>query len=333
MTARSRALAGCVFLAVGVTGAQAVLFEVGPGKPYATIQGAVDAAALLDVGGSGMHNQPPADPVDIVVYAGTYTENVNIPPDLTASFNGPNDSWKIRSNPGDKVLVVGGINVGIDRDKSTFDGINVKAVGRSGYFFGQTARSNTIKNAFVYGGNSTAVNFGGIVMDRLFGHNVFDHLTIWDMTFGIISSTNSNWVMTNGIVAGSGTYGMGLFSGNPNTMSYSNIYNFPVDNCNTNGVLGDCSGFPDGGNNVLYPFGLDPEFASTDPNDPHFLWLAQTSPSAGTGSSAGAYTMGQFNMGALPAVPEPATMCLLLPVLGLVGHGRGGRRTWTGRRT
>ena len=303
--------AGLLVPMLATSAAQAVLFEVGAGKPYTTIQDAVNAAAALDIGGPAQHNTPPADPVTIQVYAGIYNEVVAIPADGTSSFNGPNDSWTIRAADGNKVVVNGGISVGVDRDKSTFDGINVHAVGTSGYTFAQTARSNMIKNAFIYGGNTSAINFAGIGMNRLFGTNWLDHMTIFDMTFGVSSSDNSTWVMTNSIVADSGTYGLGQFGGNANGLSYSNIYNPASNNCNSGGNLGDCTLMPDGGNNVFYPFGFDPEFASTDPNHPNFLWLAQTSPSSGTGSSAGRFTNGGLNMGALPTVPEPATLALL----------------------
>jgi len=49
----------------------------------------------------------------------------------------------------------------------------------------------------------------------------------------------------------------------------------------------------------------DPLFASTNPADPHFLWLSSASSPAHLADEQG------DNMGALPTVPEPATMSLL----------------------
>jgi hypothetical protein len=271
----------CVFTPLS----QAVTFEVGPGKTYATIQDAVNAAAALDIP-NATNNTPPASPVNIVVFAGTYTENVNIPADASTKFNGQNDSWTLKANPGDRVVLVGGIAVGNDRDFGTYDGINVNAVGRSGYSFAQTARSNNIKNCFIYGGNSTAVNFAGIAMNRLFGTNFISHVTIHDMTFGISSSDNSTWTLTDSIISYSGTYGIGQSGGNAITPSYCDIFN--AQNCSSNSVLGDCSrAYGDGGHNINYSLGNDPMYASNNPADPNFLKLAPNSPAAGCGQTAG----------------------------------------------
>ncbi len=312
MSIMNKAIAcGVGYFLMGVSLAHAALYEVGPGKTYATIQAAVNAAAATDLL-TTTANTPPASPVDIVVFAGTYTENVDIPADgaTTRRFNSQNDRWTVRANPGDRVLLIGGISVGIDRDNSTFNGINVNAVGRSGYHFAQTARSNNIRNCFIYGGNSTAVNFAGISMNRLFGTNFISHVTIHDMTFGVQSSDNSTWTLRDSIVSYSGTYGLGQFGGNANSPAYCDIFN--AQNCNSGDIppgLGVCTeAYADGGNNVNYSLGNDPMYASTNPADPDFLKLRPNSPAAGTGQTAGDYTNGQLNMGALETAGAPATL-------------------------
>jgi len=284
------------------TASRAALYEVGAGKTYSTIQAAVDAAAAVD--GAGVNNEGQlGNAVEIVVYGGTYTENVAVPADASGAFNGRNDGWTIRNNTGDTVIVNGGMSFGLNRDHVTIDGINIRMNNTvSGLVFAQTSRNNQIKNLWIFGGDNTRA---AVSMNRLFGTNTFDHVTIAGNGYGVQLSDNSTMIFTNSILALNTMEGIGIYGSNASSISYSNIFgnspNFagvtPQDNGNNTGVFGT---------------GLDPQFASLDPNSPHFLWLLGTSPSAGTASSAGSWTDGAFNMGAMPTlVPEPASVALL----------------------
>jgi len=303
-------------VAFGAAGAQAVTFNVdkndagcndGTGTPYCTIQAAVDAAAALDIP-TGPGGGPPADPVDIVIKAGTYVESVSIPDENPVAVAGDNDFWTIRSAAGEKVTVKGGITVGVDRDNFTFDGINVELDGQHGYFFGDTARSNTVKNACIYGGGtlfgSQATGFAGITQDRLFGTNTYDHITLVGCTSGHVSTDHSTSVWSNSIIAYCDEVGSSQAGGNLLSYDHSNLFNpAPATNCSSLdlGGLGDCTeAYDDQGNNINHPTGSNPLFASLDPSNSEFLKLTPGSPCAGMGSSAGAFTSGQLNMGAKP---------------------------------
>src|ERR1700722_2154672 len=84
----------------------ALTYNVGVGQTYSTIQAAVNAAAATD-NPNATTNTPPASPVDIVIYSGTYNELVNIPADPSDQANSQNDYWTIQAAPGAKVWVVG----------------------------------------------------------------------------------------------------------------------------------------------------------------------------------------------------------------------------------
>jgi hypothetical protein len=254
---------GAILLMVA-SSAQAVTFQVGSGKTYATIQSAVDAAVLLDVV-DAPGGVPNPDPVRIEVFAGQYNEVVNIPKDPGGSaFNTANDGWTMIGMSTD-VWVNGGIVSGGGRDSMTFDGINVKMVNASGYFFNNTSRQNTVKNAIIYNGNQTAVDsvpglyeydgvgdqvhvagdpipggqfavnneFGqapdthwsAIRDHRLFGFNWYDHLTIYDNRGGFQWSNSTNTAgVSNVIVNGSKVFATSNVNGNANPFNNSNVH-------------------------------------------------------------------------------------------------------------
>ena len=286
--------------------AGAATFEVGPGRAYSTIQSAVDAAAALDDPGA-TSNTGQSNPVHIVIFeqAGGYSEVVSIPNDPASSigdevFNGANDGWTVRANPTDEVWVNGGFNVGVDRDHVTFDGINVQMSGGpgSGFHFNQTARSCHIKNLVIHGSNNSPAVAGS----NLYGWNNLDHVTIYGTTSGISYGYASATTVTNSIIAN--TVNTGHQSSSASQYSYSDVYG-----CNPNFNGGEI----DSGNNVSWPNGLDPQFLSTNPASPSFLRLDPASPCAGTASSAGSFTNGEFNMGAFPAgspSQDPGACCL-----------------------
>jgi hypothetical protein len=284
----------CWSLALGAvlsSPAMGLVFEVGTGKPYTTVQSAVNAAAALD--GSGT-------PIDIVVYTGLYPEDVAIPADASNQFNGINDGWTIRSNPGDEVWLDGGsMSFGQDRDNLTVTGINIKMrSGKTAISFNQTSRSNLIKDAVIYGGTGTG-GFPAIGGDLFYGTNTIDHVTIYKADYGPSVGYASSVNVSNSIIAGASGYS--FYSSNGSAISYSNLFS----------AVNVAGGGYDAGGNLNWPTGMDPLFASTTFGSPNFLWLSAVSPAAGTAATAGTRTMGQLNMGALPAVPEPATLALL----------------------
>jgi hypothetical protein len=281
----------------------AAVYTVGPSQTYSTIQDAINAAAGADVGSSG-DNDPNPDPVDIVVYAGTYTENLVVPTDATNKFNGKNDGWTIRANTGDNVLLKGKIDFGVDRDNGVLRGIDIDWTGQNyAISFSQTARNTLVENALIYGG--TAGGHPAISGANFYGSNNLNHVTIYGADYGVSVGYASSLNMTNSIVAFS--VNSAFYSSNGSSISYSDFYG---NNPNFT------SGNVDGGNNLNYPTGLDPMFVSTNPLDPHFLWLQQGSPASGAASDSG-------NMGARPTlVPEPT----VLGVLCLGGMFLAGRR-------
>ena len=301
------------------------LFEVGPGKEFATIQAAVDAAALLDDPGA-TNNNPRPDPVQIVVYEGVYEENVVIPSDPATAFNGANDGWTIRSAECFNVLVRGSISVGLDRDHVTFDGINLDMSTSlsSGFSFSQTARSCSIKNLIIFGNNGSGAAISG---SSLYGSNTHDHVTIYGTAYGVSYGYASSVVVTASITAFCTNYGH--CSGDGSAYYYSNVYGCNPNSCNGGDIC------------VFCPISADPQFLSTDPANKNFLRLSSTiSPCRGTGGTVGRCTGGEANMGAFPSGPAPPeivgaccidfTTCLETT---LIGCGYSGGFWWLGAGT
>ena len=237
--------------------ATAAVREVGPGKTYSTIQDAVNAASNGE---------------EIIVYEGTYAEVVSI----------SKDNLDIHINAGDKVLVEGAFNLSGGAENNLFEGFYVKPTTQTACYSAGVSRNNTWRNMVVYG-NSSRAAFGG---SGMYGSDTIDHCTVYDCLKGGSYGTSSSAVMTNSILAFNAD-GWSSSGGSP--ISYSNWYHNPDPN----------SGYEDTGvsEDVATCISDDPLFASTNPDDPHFLYLRPISPSNGTASDSN-------NMGALPTVNE-----------------------------
>jgi len=278
---------------------QATLFEVGPGKTYSTIQAAVDAAAALDVPNTSL-NVPNPDPVNIVIYNGSYTENVSIPPDGSTSpnpndrFNGYNDGWRISAAPGEKVWLTGGFDVAFERDSGVIDGINIKQTSTTGwgYNFAYLARSWAIKNGIIYQDGTS--DKGGGRGELQYGATNYDHMTFFGTDYGVALNYAAWGTAKNSIFANINDVGISGFNsyGAPAKFEYSNSL------FHNNGLDANGPSVENGGGNI---FGLDPMFASTDPNSPDFLFLQPGSP-AETSGMGGTY-MGARGV-AGPSSPE-----------------------------
>jgi len=321
-----------IFL-MSVTTAHAVVYNVGSGQDYATIQAAVDAVAATDVTAGEASDNSSARDKEIRIFPGTYTERVSIPADPAGSkWNTANDGWTIRADQRGTVTVNGGFAMGAGRDSFVFDGIDimVSGGGHGVQMFGGTNRFHMFKNMVIDGRNAESYA-SGLYHDGGYGQNSADHVTIINMpVYGIRSTNSSGWYISNSILANnvSGTGKEASFVG----INHSNIFG-NTTNCNPVGSCNewDSASGPFGNINWVSgdPVGQDPGFVSTNPADDGYLFLSDGSPSAGTGNSAGLTTpphawenrgpgtyMGveHNNMGARPLfsdVPEPASIVLL----------------------
>jgi hypothetical protein len=261
--------------------AQASLLNVGSGQTYATIQAAFDAAVTGD---------------EVVIHAGTYNGQVGV------SGAGKSNLY-IHNAAGEKVVVNGGFYFNNFSEGSTLEGLYIKPTGCNGisdYYVG--GRGNTYRNLTIFNGDAGKAAFNA---DSVYGHDNIDHVTVYNcdvaMSYGYNSSSSiSNSIFVNSLSsAGSSTNGTSItksnFWMNPSTSGYEN------------------SGLIEDGTCIS----ANPLFVSTDPTSPYFLWLAQNSPSSGTGLNG-------TNMGSMPTIPEPATLVLLgMGGLALLKRNRG----------
>ena len=310
-------------LLISISTVQAAVYNVGPGKDYATIQAAVDAVAATDTATGGGDNTSARDK-EIRIFPGTYTENVSIPADPAgSSWNTANDGWTIRADQRGTVTVNGGFSMGAGRDSFVFDGIDIMVQnGSHGVaMFGGTNRFNMFKNMVIDGQYSTDSWASGLNGHNGYGQNSADHVTIVNMPAKAIYGTYKvGWYISNSILANNevGIGQEGDWIGSNHTNNFGN-----TTNC-----IGSCNDW-DSASGPYNNISQDPGFVSTDPSDPGYLFLSDSSPSAGTGNSAGLATaphawenrgpgtyMGitHNNMGARPlysVVPEPASFVLL----------------------
>jgi len=279
--------------------------------------------------------------VVIRVFPGIYTENVAIPADPAGSqWNTVNDGWIIEADQRGTVRVDGGFSAnghypggnpgsGNGRDSMTFDGIDIMVQnGQHGIaMFGGTNRFNMFKN-MVIDGRLADSYASGINIDRGYGQSSVDHVTIVNMPqHGLLSTNGSGYYVSNSIFANNvnGVSKFAAFNG----FNHSNFFGNGTD-CNPNGACGewDSAAGPFGNinfNGANDPMGADPLFISTDPSSPSYMWLLNSSPSAGTGNSSGLAVaphpwedrgpgtylgVNHNNMGARPT-PEPTTLVLL----------------------
>ena len=272
--------------------ARAVVYEVGVGKPYATIQSAVDAAAAAE----GLPGHVPYP--TILIHSGVYNELVEIPfdPDFSTSGAGLNDGWQIKAAPGAFPVIRGHMIFMFGREEFLIEGLvidNRNSTNPLQYaglnFHGGTTRGHTVRDCVVFGVNNDGV-FGSAAVrgNFTYGGNTLDRVTVYDVDYGIVANTDASFQVRNSIVANSRHYGISSTPGSASSVAYSNFYN-NLPNYTGNIV--------DGGNNVNHPNGVDPMFVSTDPDHPYFLWLRPDSPMVGAGE-------GGVNLGGRP-VFEP----------------------------
>lgn len=283
-------MAGVMAVLILVSGmADAATLEVGATKAYTTIQSAVDAAYSGD---------------EIIVDAGAYSEFVVV-------YNKDNLNIHAYANPEDidgsvanRVTVEGGFRLS-QAVGNVVQGFYVTA-GPDGNIPASTnaalwvtgynySANNQWRDMVVYDVNASLAAVGGssdYVWNQLYDVTIYGNPKAADF------SVNSGQSVFNTVVAfNDDTYYAG--TGYGSYVRYSNWYQNPV-------VSGfGINGVHDSGGNIGYTTGgSDPLFSSTNPADPDFLWLTASSPGLGTASDGG-------NMGALPLVPEPATMALL----------------------
>ncbi len=258
----------------------AVTYEVGVGRPYQTIQSAIDAAANAE--GQPDHTPNPT----ILIHGGVYNELVEIPfdPDFSTNGAGVNDGWTIRAAPNESVVLRGHMLFFFGRENFLIEGLvidNSNSGNPSLYaginFHGGTTRGNTVRNCVVYGVNNDGTFGNPAVRGNLtYGANTLDHVTLFDVDYGITANTNAFFDVKNSIVTESNHYGIFSTPGSASTVSSSNFFN-NAPNYEGNIV--------NGGNNVGHPVGVDPMFVSTDPANPYFLWLRPDSPMVGAGEA------------------------------------------------
>jgi hypothetical protein len=256
-----------VFCMLSVT-ANATLLEVGVGQTYSTIQAAIDASVDAD---------------EINIHEGVYSEYVSVVDKMNLN---------VHSNAGDKV-VIDGLSLwngssATWSDNNLFEGLWINRTGQGGWAIQhQYARGNIYKDVVIYGNNSGG---NGIYGNLQYGLNSLDNVTIYGM----------DNAYSNGYAAGLHVYDSIIASSLYQPYNHSNV---------GGGAVTEYSNFgntvpPTNGLAAVATISSDPLFASTDPSNPHFLWLTAASPSNGTASDG-------LNMGALPTVPEPASMILL----------------------
>jgi hypothetical protein len=325
----SRQFAGAVFCLGGVTLAisganlHAATYEVGPGKTYATIQAAVNAAKLADTSnasnsdysglvGGVAGGAPLPSSVNIVIYGGTYTEQVIIPFDPAGQkIQTKNDNWTLQSAPGETVWLNGGIEVGHGRDYGFIKGINIYQVepdnppapgtrnkafqftSQDPFQGGNTGRGWTVSDLVIHG-DQTAVGYEGYLQ---YGSTKFDHVTIYNMYAGVGNGYAAGTDFNNSIVANSLLY----------DISSGDSYNPSIDTQAHDSVIGAYDPNNDGAEGVhvldydavvLNNAVGNPLFVSTDPNSAGFLRLDQDSPAANRATTAGLFTDGGFHSGA-----------------------------------
>jgi len=269
------------------TAADAATLEVGSGKTYSTIQDAVDAATPGQVSYGDRPNDTLGD--TIVVYPGNYAGWI---------MPGGYDCMTVKAsiNPMDqtsasqRVTLNTRIHFPDGGEGSLIEGFYINnTVSTHAISEWSLSRLNTFKNIIIYGTPGVNAGFFGI---RKWGQSTVLNCTIFDNGKGIQMGASSQTNLNNSIVA---------FNDDMNG-SVSSGYSYGDYNCYyLNGTGNGYGTYDTPGANDL---NVDPLFASTNPVDDDFLWLAETSPCDQAASDGG-------NMGALPTVPEPMTLALL----------------------
>ena len=286
-------MAGVMAVLILVSGmADAATLEVGATKPYTTIQSAVDAAYNGD---------------EIIVDAGTYSEFVVVYSKDNLNIHAYANPEDIDGSVANRVTVQGGFQLATAVG-NVVQGFYVTAgpsgniptspaakgaLDISGYNY---SANNQWRDMVVYDVNASLAAVGGYFdykWNQLYDVTIYDNPKAADFTAQSGQSVYNTIVAFNDDAYYAGT-GYGAY------VRYSNWY----DNPNPTSGFG-INGVHDSGGNIGYATGgSDPLFSSTNPADPDFLWLTASSPGLGTANDGG-------NMGALPLVPEPATMVLL----------------------
>jgi len=246
-----------VFLLWFSSGAPAATLEVGSGKTYATIQAAVNDAVAHD---------------EIVVYEGTYdgftvsgydTDYLTI-----RAYKNPIDCTTLE----ERVTIISPITFTNWSEYNLIEGFYVTTSSGSGALqHTSVARKNTWKNMVIYGSSAAAIYSSGT-----YGDNKLDHGTIYDNGGGLSMNSNSQMRLTNTIIAFNG-YGYGGDGAIYGDSGWG--WNCLFDNPHPDPGYGSES--PD-----LGDINSDPQFFSTDPSHPMFLWLKPSSPCIFAGSGA-----------------------------------------------
>jgi hypothetical protein len=281
-----------------VSGASATILEVGSGYTYANPQAAWDAANNGDT---------------ILIHEGTYAPSWGDYSIYSRGVSATKDLQNVTVQAaGDGKAILQGV-VGIFGSNTgttgniTIEGLYINPEGvtnKTGLYVRADAGYNlgpvTARNNVIYGViNQGIYTYGAIASFK--GPLTFEHNTVYNGNqngYGIRewingSKTTIKPIFNSNIAVGFSN-GMQTWYGGFDKFNYSNSYDNPGGNYIPSSYKGTGS------------FELDPLFASIDPADDYFLYLTPSSPvEIRTGAHDGTY------MGALPVIPEPATLSIL----------------------
>jgi hypothetical protein len=204
---RLGACSAAMLVGVTVSTLAATTREVGSGRTYATIQGAINAAVAGDI---------------INVHAGNYTEVVGV----------NKSSLTIRANPGDFPSITGQIKV--NANNCTIDGLEIK--GWTGNNSGITEASYnstiysglTVKNCVIHAGPATSKATYPINVNNCSG----------TMSCGIFARNHTKTTITNVEIYGciTGMYMMSCKSTDGTFANGTVIANVNIHDCASDGV-------------------------------------------------------------------------------------------------
>jgi len=233
------------------SGASAAVLEVGGGKPYATIQAAVNAAGNDD---------------EIIVYAGTYGGfTINGKDQLTVrAYKDP----ALCATVNERVTVDMAIYCRSGADNNLIRGFyvaNYTTNATCGSY--DSTSGNTWRNLVIYGGISC-----GMYGSNMTGADLFDHCTIYDKGYVVSYSTGPIYINATNTIAAFNSH-----RGYPNgTVTYSDFFDNP------NPASG-YTGWTVGAGCIS----ADPQFVSTVPSHQYFLHLLAGSACIGTAGDGG----------------------------------------------
>jgi len=225
------AISLCLIVASGahVTSAAIITVDDDGGSDYISIQAAVDNASHSDT---------------IIVYPGTYTENVDVDKGLTiiSKSGNPDDTVVQAADPGDHVFHVTANNVTIRgfgiTGASKYCNAGIYLYGVNGFFISNNKLSNNCQGIALEASSNNHVNNNTAISNKKYGiylyrssdNNILSNNTAnsneWD---GIVLSFSSNNILINNIANANNDDGIDLSGATDNTLS-NNTANSNKDN-------------------------------------------------------------------------------------------------------